>query len=308
MKENSKITLRTLTKGNVWDLQENDIFAMWRNPDKEDNVSERGSHYMDIVRTAFDVEEVKIPKREIIAKYEERGMKVGVLYIHGEPMRKERPVEKEKPRRGRAKDAADGNGEIEVEVSKAKAQKPTEPIYAIRKRPITKVTDLSYENIYHISAAKLLDIIDRNFGGGWDSLNQGVKDIILSAFDISTTTTPKDRLHKPGGLYEMKVGDGYEVLEIEKGGWIEAIFAKVKPRAVKLKITFGDDEDKYNRLSGDDDSDEDVEIKDNYYQQEEDDDEPDDESLTEESYRTTVEQDPDDLSLDDAEEISDDDY
>lgn len=305
MKENNKITLRTLTKGNVWDLQENDIFALWRKPEKEDNISERGPHYMDIVRTAFDVEEIKIPKREIISKYEERGMKVGVLYIHGEPTRKERPVEKEKPRRGRAKDNAD-NVENEAELAKAKTQKPSEPIYAIRKRPITKVTDLSYENIHHISAAKLLDIIDRNFGGGWDSLNQGVKDIIQSAFDISTTTTPKERLHKRGGLYEMKVEDGYDVLEIEKGGWVEAIFAKVKPKAVKLKMTFGDEQDKYNPDG--DDSDEDVEIKDNYYQQEDDDDEPDDDSLTEESYRTTVEQDPDDLSLDDAEEISDDDY
>lgn len=308
MKENSNITLRTLTKSNVWDLQENDIFALWHKPEKEDNISERGSHYMDIVRTAFDVEEIKVPKREIIAKYEERGMKVGVLYLHGEPMRKERPVEKEKPRRGRNKDSQENANEAEQEMAKAKAQKPAEPIYAIRKRPITKVTDLSYENIRHISAAKLLDIIDRNFGGGWDSLNQGVKDIILSAFDISTTTTPKDRLHKPGGLYDMKVEDGYEVLEIEKGGWVEAIFAKMKPKAIKLKITFGDEEDKMKSFSDDDDNDEDVDIKDNYYSSDDDDDEPDDDSLTEESYRTTIEQDPDDLSLDDAEEISDDDY
>lgn len=308
MKENSKITLRTLTKGNVWDLQENDIFALWHRPEKEDNISERGSHYMDIVRTAFDVEEIKVPKREVIAKYEERGMKVGVLYIHGEPVRKERPIEKEKPRRGRAKDNAENISIGESEPKKAKMQKPHEPIYAIRKRPITRVTDLSYENIHHISAAKLLDIIDRNFGGGWDSLNQGVKDVILSAFDISTTTTTKSRLRNPGGLYELKVADGYDVLEIEKGGWVEAIFAKVKPMAIKLKITFGDDEEKQKNLDDDSDSDEDVEIKDNYYQSEDDEDEPDDDSLTEESYRTTVEQDPDDLSLDDAVEISDDDY
>ena len=43
MKENSNITLRTLTKSNVWDLQENDIFALWHKPEKEDNISERGS-------------------------------------------------------------------------------------------------------------------------------------------------------------------------------------------------------------------------------------------------------------------------
>ena len=115
MKENSQITLRTLTKGNVWDLQENDIFALWHKPEKEDNISERGSHYMDIVRTAFDVEEIKVPKREIIARYEERGMKVGVLYLRGEPTRKERPVEKEKPRRGRNKENQENAIEAEQE-------------------------------------------------------------------------------------------------------------------------------------------------------------------------------------------------
>ena len=307
MKENKKITLRTLTKGNVWDLQENDIFSLWAKPEKEDDISERGSHYMDIVRTAFDVEEIKVPKREVIAKYEERGMKVGVLYLRGEPVRKERNADKDKPKRGRAKEMRD-SAEIELDIMQTqKAQKPKEPIYAIRKRPITKVTDLSYENIQHISAAKLLDIIDRNFGGGWDSLNQGVKDIILSAFDISTTTTPKERLHKPGGLYEIKVEDGYEALEIEKGSWTEAIFAKVKPKAIKLKMSF-DAENKNKDGYDGDDSDEDVEVRDDYYKQDEDDDDIDDDSLTEESYRTTVEEDPDDLSLDDADEISDDDY
>jgi len=307
MKENKKITLRTLTKGNVWDLQENDIFSLWAKPEKEDDISERGSHYMDIVRTAFDVEEIKVPKREVIAKYEERGMKVGVLYLRGEPVRKERNADKDKPKRGRAKEMRD-SAEIELDIMQTqKAQKPKEPIYAIRKRPITKVTDLSYENIQHISAAKLLDIIDRNFGGGWDSLNQGVKDIILSAFDISTTTTPKERLHKPGGLYEIKVEDGYEVLEIEKGSWTEAIFAKVKPKAIKLKMSFDAESKNKDDYDGDD-SDEDVEVRDDYYKQDEDDDDIDDDSLTEESYRTTVEEDPDDLSLDDADEISDDDY
>lgn len=307
MKENQKITLRTLTKGNVWDLQENDIFSLWAKPEKEDEISERGSHYMDIVRTAFDVEEIKVPKREVIAKYEERGMKVGVLYLRGEPVRKERNADKDKPKRGRAKEVRD-SAEIELDIIQTqKAQKPKEPIYAIRKRPITKVTDLSYENIHHISAAKLLDIIDRNFGGGWDSLNQGVKDIILSAFDISTTTTPKERLHKPGGLYQIKVEDGYEVLEIEKGSWTEAIFAKVKPKPIKLKMSF-DDESKNKDGYDDDDSDDDVDVRDDYYKQDEDDVDIDDDSLTEESYRTTVEEDPDDLSLDDADEISDDDY
>ena len=129
------------------------------------------------------------------------------------------------------------------------------------------------------------------FGGGWDSLNQSIKDVILEGFDISTTTVPKERLHKPGGLCDMKLNDGYELLEIEKGAWVEAIFAKAKPKAIKLHVTHG--EPGLEPEETDDDSD--VEVKDDYYDNEDDDD-IDDESLTEESYRTTIEENPDDLS------------
>lgn len=261
-RDKNVIALRTLTKGNVWDLQENDIFTMWAKPDKDDAVSEHGKHYMDIIKTAFDVEEVKVDNPDVIKKYEDRGMRVGIIPL------------------------------------KDKEQK-----WAIKKRSINRITDLSYENIRHISAAKLLEVIDRNFGGGWESLNQGIKDIIQSAFDVSTTTLPKDRLRKPGGLYDIKVNDGFEVLEIEKGGWIEAIFVKIKPLSIKPKVSFGMDD-----FSGkdDDDDDADVDIKDDYYKQDEDDTMPDDDQLTEESYRTTIDEDPDSLSLD-AAEISEND-
>lgn len=47
-------------------------------------------------------------------------------------------------------------------------------------------------------------------------MSQSIQDIIQSGFDISTTTLPKDRLHKVGGMYEKKVADGFEVLEISK--------------------------------------------------------------------------------------------
>lgn len=259
MTEKETLTLRSLTKGNVWELQETDIFMLFAQPDKEDAVTEHSQHYIDIISAAFDVEEIKIDKPEIIKKYEERGMRVGII-----------PV-------------------------KDKEQK-----WAIKKRPINRVTDLTYENIQHISAAKVLEVIDRNFGGGWDSLNQGIKDIILSGFDISTTTLPKDRLRKPGGLYEIKVNDGFDVLEIQKGGWVEAIFAKVKPKSIKPKVSFGDED----MSNGDDEEKDDIDIKDNYYNND-DDDEIDEDTLTEESYRTTIEEDPDSLSLD-ATDITDD--
>ena len=54
------------------------------------------------------------------------------------------------------------------------------------------------------------------------------QNVILSNFDVSTVILPKDRLHKEGGFYEKKMKDGYEVLEVEKGGWAEAIFIKEK--------------------------------------------------------------------------------
>ena len=113
---------------------------------------------------------------------------------------------------------------------------------AIRKKYITRLSDLSYENIRHITAATLLELIDRNFGGGWDSIALSMKDIILSSFDISTTTLPASRIHAPGGTLERKVAQGFEVLEIAKGTWVEAIFAKKKEPLAKIRLN----EDKYD--------------------------------------------------------------
>ena len=113
---------------------------------------------------------------------------------------------------------------------------------AVRKKYITRLTDLSYENIRHITAATLLELIDRNFGGGWDSIALSLKDIILSGFDISTTTLPASRIHAPCGTLERKVAQGFEVLEIAKGTWIEAIFAKKKEPLAKIRMN----EDKYD--------------------------------------------------------------
>ena len=174
--------------------------------------------------------------------------------------------------------------------------------WAIKKRPITRVTDLTYENIRHISAEKLIEVLDRNFGGGWDSLSQSIQDIIESGFDISTTTLPQDRLHKKGGMYEKKVADGYAVLEIAKGTWVEAIFAKIKPETYKPRMKFDDAKD-----FDDEDDDEDVDLpEDNYNSPDEDDveiDEPNDDDINEDNYRTTfsIEADPDE----DAESLSD---
>lgn len=260
--EKRTLSLKTLNKSNVWDLQENDIFRMWEAAEKDADLKDNVHRYLDIIKSAFDIEEVKVDKPEIIKKYEARGFKVGQIRMD--------------------------------ENTKSK--------WGIKKRPILRVTDLTYENIHHISAAKLIEVLDRNFGGGWDSLSQSIKDIIESGFDISTTTLPKDRLRKPGGMYEKKVNDGFEVLEIEKGLWVEAIFAKVKPEMEKPRMKYEEPED---LPEPNDDEDEDLpEEEDHYNDTDEDDDDFDEEKLTEESYRTTFETDPEDLSLE-AEGMSD---
>lgn len=258
-KEKKVLTLKTITKSNVWELQENDIFRMWEAAERDADLKDNLPHYRDIIKSAFEMEDLIVDKPEIVKKYKTRGFKVSQVKL------------------------ADG--------SKKKI--------AIKKRAIVRVTDLTYENIRHISAGKLLEVIDRNFGGGWESLSQSIRDIIEAGFDISTTTLPKDRLRKKGGMYEKKVADGFEVLEITKGTWVEAIFAKEKPKVEKLKSRYDEDEDLSERDENEDLPDE------QYIQEDEDEDDIyDEDKLTEESYHTTFDEEaPEDLSM--AEDVAD---
>ena len=249
------VSLKTLTKSNVWDIQENDIFRMLDGIEKDPEAKESLRKYAEIIKTAFLLEELKDDAALLKSKYEKMGYKITIITFD----------EKNKL------------------------------VWAIKKRPIARVSDLSYENITHISAAKLCEVLGRNFGGGWDSLSQSVRDIIENGFDISTTTLPTNRLHKPGGMYDKKVNDGYEVLEVPKGTWTEAIFVKVKPQQEKLRLqlqTHDEDEipeDTFNKPDEDD-----IEFE-----------EPtdfNDDDITEDNYRTTFtisedEDDPEGLEI-----------
>ena len=256
---NPSLSIKSITKSSVWDIQENDVFRMWEAATKDAEVKENIHHYLDIFKSAFFIEEIKDDPLLVKKSYEKRGYKV----------------------------------------TQIKFDENLKFAWAIKKRPIMRVTDLTYENIRHISAAKLIEVLDRNFGGGWDSLSQSIQDIILSGFDISTTTLPKDRLHKKGGMYEKKVEDGYEVLEVEKGGWVEAIFAKLKPEQEKIRMKFSD---KPEDEEGDDEEneDDDYEVVDDYTSHDEEDEEvsdPDDDQITEDNYSTMMDlgsEDPDD--------------
>ena len=256
---NPSLSIKAVTKSSVWDIQENDVFRMWEAATKDAEVKENVTHYLDIFKSAFFIEDIKEDVMLVKKSYEKRGYKVAQIKF-------------------------DENMKFS---------------WAIKKKPIMRVTDLTYENIRHISAAKLLEVIDRNFGGGWDSLSQSIQDIILSGFDISTTTLPKDRLHKKGGMYEKKVDDGFEVLEVEKGGWVEAIFAKLKPEQEKIRMKFSDDDDD-DKERDENEDDEDYEVQDDYSSHDEEDEEvsdPDDDEITEDNYSTMMDlgsEDPDD--------------
>ena len=71
------LTLKTLTKSNVWDVQENDIFRMWEGADKDADVKENVRHFVDIIRSAFMIEEVTTDSQIAKTKYEKQGYKVG---------------------------------------------------------------------------------------------------------------------------------------------------------------------------------------------------------------------------------------
>ena len=158
LEDNNALSLKTMTKSSVWDIQENDVFRMLESGLKDPDVRESFRHYVDIIRCAFEIQEVREMSPVQKKAYIKQGYKVGELRL----------------------------------------DEGTMVIWALKKKPILRVTDLSYENIRHITASKLIEVLSRNFGGGWDSLSQSIQDIILSGFDISTTTLPKDRLHKKG--------------------------------------------------------------------------------------------------------------
>ena len=81
MKDKKALTLKTLNKSNVWELQENDIFRLWETGEKDADLKDNIRHYTDIIKSAFEMEEVKVDKPEVIKKYEARDFKIGVLRI-----------------------------------------------------------------------------------------------------------------------------------------------------------------------------------------------------------------------------------
>ena len=182
------LSIKAVTKSSVWGICENDVIRMWKEAIRDEEVIKNVNRYLDIFKSAFLIEEIKEDVTLMRNSYEQRGYKLAQI-IFDEKMLF---------------------------------------TWAIKKKSIMRVTDLTYENIRYISNTKLIEVLSHNFGSSWDSLSHSIQNIILSNFDVTTVILPKDRLHKKGGFYEKKVKDGFEVLEVEKGGWVEAIFTKKK--------------------------------------------------------------------------------
>lgn len=133
---------------------------------------------------------------------------------------------------------------------------------AIRKHRIKKVTDLTLENVSHLLPSDILQLIESNLGTGWKGLPLAIQDIIESAFYIDCSVMPAASLHRKGGMIERRTADGYEVLEIARGTWMEAIFIKAKPKVERVRYSSelrdGDDADDRDDDEEDDELDDDA--------------------------------------------------
>ena len=80
-KENKALSLKTLTKSSVWDIQENDIFRMLSAAEKDSELKDNLRHYASIIRSAFQIEELKEDDKPSHAKYTKLGFKVGTIKL-----------------------------------------------------------------------------------------------------------------------------------------------------------------------------------------------------------------------------------
>lgn len=231
--------LDELTKGNIWTISEAELSQMIIEGKKDDHYAEYEKHYMNIIRTVFDIQYLKRDDERRVSQLESMHYQIFSSPNEGE------------------------NNAI-----------------AIRKHQLKKVTDLSMENITHLEPYEVLELIKNNLGTGWKGLPLAIQDIIQSAFFVDCSTLPTTTMHRAGGIIDRRKEDDYEVLEIPRGTWTEAVFIKAKPKVEKVK---------HNLFITDDDPEKDIpeEVED------------DDEDLPE-----VEDEDPDkdeeDISLDDA--------
>ena len=59
-RQGQTLSLRNLTKSNVWDIQENDVFRLWAQAERDADLRDNERHYIDVIKSAFTIEEVKV--------------------------------------------------------------------------------------------------------------------------------------------------------------------------------------------------------------------------------------------------------
>ncbi len=239
MRQRTRLSLDDLNKSNIWTITPSELSQMIIDAKKKrDEFAENEKHYMNIIRTVFDIQYLKREEANRMEQLENTGFE-----IFSTP---------------------DENGNNAI---------------AIRKHPIKKVTDLTMENIIHLEPWEVLELISNNMGTGWKGLPLAIQDIIESAFFVDCTIMPVKTMRKEGGIIDRRKEDGYEVLEIERGTWIEGIFMKPKPRVEKVHIDYSINDDEDGRKKRRKDLDDEDEYDDMDLDVEEEDEDMDDEEL-----------------------------
>lgn len=184
---------------------------------------------------------------------------------------------------------------------------------AIRKHPIKKITDLTLENIQHLEAWEVLELIKNNMGTGWKGLPLAIQDIIEQAFFVDCTVMPEKTMHKAGGIIDRRKEDGYEVLEMVRGTWIEGVFMKPKPKMEKLHIDYAmdEEEDRKKKHHRTNDEDGDFDEYDDIPEEEEEEEDMDEEELKKldgNDYEEDIDEDiidEDNIEIEDIENLED---
>ena len=81
---NKVLSLKTINKSNVWDIQESDVFRLWEAAEKDADLKDNMRHYIDILKSAFDIEEITVDKPEVIKGKKVLVIEDGPTLTHGE--------------------------------------------------------------------------------------------------------------------------------------------------------------------------------------------------------------------------------
>ena len=79
MKERNEMILDDLTKGNIWSVTESELANMLVEGKKEEDYNEMETHYMNIIRTVFDIQYLSRNDEQQVNKLEKQGYEIFLL-------------------------------------------------------------------------------------------------------------------------------------------------------------------------------------------------------------------------------------